>query len=120
MTLINFLLVLLNTLLLVCGQFLWKVGLQHNEMGFKSFRAAAQLILSPYVLGGLAIYGVATVLWLFILSRVELSLAYPIQSLAYIIAVIGAYWVFDEPLSAVKIVGCLLILSGVIFIGWRG
>ncbi len=120
MTMVNFLLILLNTLFLVCGQFMWKVGIQHNETGFRSLRGVILLFASPYVLVGLVMYGFATVLWLFILSRVELSLAYPIQSLAYIIAVFGAYWLFNEPLSVAKIVGCLLILAGVIFIGWRG
>ncbi len=120
MTMVNFLLILLNTLFLVSGQFMWKVGMQHNVSSFRSIRGVLLLFTSPYVLGGLVVYGFATVLWLFILSRVELSLAYPIQSLAYIIAVFGAYWLFNEPLSAAKIIGCLLILAGVVFIGWRG
>jgi drug/metabolite transporter (DMT)-like permease len=106
--------------MLVTGQFLWKTGLQHNKSSFGSFQAIIQLMISPYILGGLVLYGLATVLWLFILSRVELGVAYPIQSLAYIMAVFGAYWIFNEPLSMPKIVGCLLILAGVIFIGWRG
>jgi drug/metabolite transporter (DMT)-like permease len=117
MTIVNFLLILANTFLLVGGQFLWKLGLQHNELGFRSLRTVVQLIVSPYILGGLAIYAIATVLWLFILSRVDLGLAYPIQSMAYIFAVFGAYWLFNEPLSVPKIIGCLLILSGVVFIG---
>jgi drug/metabolite transporter (DMT)-like permease len=120
MSLINFLLILLNTLMLVSGQFLWKTGLQHNESSFSSIRSLMQLMVSPYFLGGLFLYGLATVLWLFILSRVSLGLAYPIQSLAYIMAVFGAYWIFNEPLSMPKVVGCLLILAGVVFIGWRG
>jgi multidrug transporter EmrE-like cation transporter len=117
MTIVNLLLILANTLLLVCGQFLWKFGLKYNEMSFRSLRAVAQLLISPYILGGLMLYAIATVLWLFILSRVDLGLAYPIQSLAYIFAIFGAYWIFNEPLSVPKIIGCLLILSGVICIG---
>jgi drug/metabolite transporter (DMT)-like permease len=117
MTIVNFLLILANTVLLVCGQFLWKLGLKYNEMSFRSLRTVVQLLFSPYILGGLMLYAIATVLWLFILSRVDLGLAYPVQSLAYIFAVFGAYWIFNEPLSVPKIIGCLLILSGVIFIG---
>lgn len=120
MTLINYMLILFNTLMLVSGQFLWKIALKYNEASFGSLRAFSQLMISPYFLGGLVVYGLATVLWLFILSRVSLSLAYPIQSLAYIIVVFGAYWIFNEPLSLPKVVGCLLILAGVVFIGWRG
>jgi drug/metabolite transporter (DMT)-like permease len=120
MTFVNFCLIILNTFMLVSGQFLWKAGLQHQESSFGSFRAVLQLMVSPYIVSGLVIYGLATVLWLFILSRVELSLAYPIQSLAYIIAVFGAYWIFNEPVSLPKVIGCLMILAGVVFIGWRG
>lgn len=116
----NFLLILLNTIILVSGQFLWKFGLQHNPGGFQSAAGALRLMVSPYVVGGLAMYGAATVLWLYILSKVPLSLAYPVQSLAYIIAVFGAYVVFHEPLSAAKIMGCVLILAGVALIGWNG
>jgi drug/metabolite transporter (DMT)-like permease len=120
MTPFYFLLILINTLILVCGQFLWKFGMQGTTGGFQSLTGIIRLFLSPYVLSGLVMYGMATVLWLFILSKVPLSLAYPVQSLAYIIAVIGAYYVFHEPLSAAKIAGCVLILAGVTLIGWKG
>lgn len=120
MTPFYFILILINTLILVSGQFLWKHGLQAGTGGFDSMTSVLRLFLSPYVLSGLAMYGAATVLWLFILSRVPLSLAYPIQSLAYVIAVVGAYYIFHEPLSAAKIAGCILILAGVTLIGWKG
>lgn len=120
MTPVSFFLILLNTLILVGGQFLWKYGMQQSPGGFGSLSGVVRLFLSPYVLSGLAMYGVATVLWLYVLSRVPLSLAYPVQSLAYIIAVIGAYYVFGEPLNAAKIAGCVLILAGVSLIGWKG
>lgn len=107
-------------MILVSGQFLWKYGMQRSTGGFGSIGGIFQLFLSPYVLSGLAMYGAATVLWLYILSRVPLSQAYPIQSLAYIIAVVGAYYIFGEPLNAAKIVGCILILAGVSLIGWKG
>jgi drug/metabolite transporter (DMT)-like permease len=120
MTPLNFILIFINTLILVSGQFLWKYGMSRSTGGFGSLKGILQLFLSPYVLSGLAMYGAATVLWLFILSRVPLSLAYPIQSMAYILAVIGAYYIFHEPLNAAKIAGCILILAGVSLIGWKG
>lgn len=120
MTPVSFILILLNTLILVSGQFLWKYGMVRSTGGFQSLQGVLRLFLSPYVLSGLAMYGAATVLWLYILSRVPLSLAYPVQSLAYVIAVIGAYYIFHEPLNAAKIAGCILILAGVSLIGWKG
>lgn len=120
MTPFSFILIVINTLILVSGQFLWKWGMQESAGGFQSVSGAVRLLLSPYVLTGLGMYGAATVLWLFILSRVPLSLAYPTQSLAYLFAVAGAYYIFHEPLTAAKITGCLLILAGVTLIGWKG
>jgi len=120
MTLINFLLILANTLILVTGQFLWKYGLGNQQVSFDSVWSIVKLIFSPYIFSGLALYGAATVLWLFILTRVPLSMAYPIQSLAYLFAVVGAYFVFNEPLTVSKVIGVLLIMAGVSVIGFYG
>ncbi|MFC4811023.1 hypothetical protein [Paenibacillus sp. GCM10023250] len=117
MNIVQFLLILANTLMLVAGQFLWKYGLMQREKAFESLRSILELLFSPYILGGLFVYGCATVLWLFIVSKVDLGLAYPIQSLAYILSIVGAYYLFGESLSGLKIAGCLLILAGVACIG---
>lgn len=116
--LINYLLILINTMILVSGQFLWKFGMTGKEDSFTSVGAIIKLMLSPYIVTGLTMYGFATVLWLFILTRVPLSVAYPIQSLAYVFAVFGAYFIFNEPLSLMKILGVLMIMIGVSFIGF--
>ncbi|MGK7376419.1 EamA family transporter [Planococcus sp. 1R117A] len=116
--LVNYLLILLNTMILVSGQFLWKFGMVNKENSFGSLGEVIKLMVSPYIVTGLTMYGFATVLWLFILTRVPLSVAYPLQSLAYVFAVFGAFFIFNEPLSLMKIVGVLLIMIGVSFIGF--
>lgn len=120
MSLTHFFLILLNTLILVSGQFLWKIGMMKQEPSFSSVGKIIKLLFSPYILSGLTLYGFATVLWLFILTRVPLSVAYPVQSLAYIFAVFGAYFIFNEPLGWTKIAGVLLIMVGVSLIGFGG
>lgn len=120
MSILNFFLILVNTLILVGGQFLWKFGLMGRSDSYESVGGVVKLFLSPYIVSGLFLYGLATVLWLFILTRVPLSVAYPIQSLAYIFAVFGAYFVFNEPLTTPKIIGVLLIMAGVSLIGIQG
>lgn len=117
MSLLHFSLILLNTLILVSGQFLWKFGMQTQSITLDVI-SILKVLFSPFVFTGLAMYGFATVLWLYILSKVPLSVAYPIQSLSYILAVFGAYFVFNESLSIYKIIGCLLILIGVSLIGF--
>ncbi len=101
----DILLILTNTLMLVVGQFLWKWGVDNKQQEFSSLLGIVKVVFSPPILGGLVLYGFATILWLYILSRVSLSLAYPLQSLAYII--------FKEPITVYKIAGCLLILAGI-------
>jgi drug/metabolite transporter (DMT)-like permease len=117
MSFFNFFLILLNTLVLVSGQFLWKFGLMQKHESFKGVSDIWQLFLSPFILSGIVIYGLATVLWLFILTRVPLSIAYPVQSLAYVFAVFGSYFIFNESLSLMKVAGVLLIIIGVSFVG---
>ncbi|MDT2193036.1 EamA family transporter [Paenibacillus larvae] len=84
---------------------------------FESIRSIIELMFSPFVLGGLFIYGFATVLWMYILNRVDISIAYPMQSIVYVFAIIGGYYFFHESITPLKILGCLVILIGVLMIG---
>lgn len=117
MNITNAAMILLNAVMLVSGQFLWKLGLVRKENPFESMRSIFELVFSPFILGGLVLYGMTTILWLFILSRVQISVAYPMQSVAYIISAIGAYYLFGESLTWLKILGCLIILIGVAMVG---
>lgn len=116
MSLVNFVLILLNTVILVAGQFLWKYGMMKTTFKLDPL-SIIKILFSPFIFSGLVMYGFATILWLFILSRVPLSVAYPVQSIAYVLAVFGAYFVFHEPLSPTKIIGVILIILGVSLIG---
>ena len=118
MTWTYFLLILVNTLLLVTGQFLWKYGLEQRDIQFSSIQSILRMLLSPYILAGLTLYGVATILWLFILTKVQLSVAYPFQSLAYLFAIIGAYFFFGESITLMKVLGVLIIIIGVSILGF--
>jgi drug/metabolite transporter (DMT)-like permease len=113
MNIYHFFLILFNTFILVTGQFLWKFGLEKETISFSSVASIIKLIFSPLIFSGILSYGLATVIWLFILTKVQISIAYPVQSIAYIIAVFGAYFIFGEPLTLYKIFGCLLIMAGV-------
>jgi len=118
MSLANIGLIIFNAITLVTGQFLWKMGLERKVNPFESMRSIIELIFSPFILSGLVLYGLTTVLWLFILTRVQISVAYPMQSVAYLISVFGAYFIFGESLSWMKIAGCLVILIGVAMVGF--
>jgi drug/metabolite transporter (DMT)-like permease len=108
-------LILINIVLLTAGQTLWKIGL--GSVGFSlSFTGILKLLFNPFVFAGLAVYVAATVLWLYILSRAELSAAYPLQSLCYILAALIGLFVFKEDVSLMKWAGLVLISAGAFFV----
>ena len=71
-----------------------------------------------YVFLGLLFYVISFVVWLMVLSRVEVSYAYPFLSIGYIIAAIVGYYYFGEAMTLSKISGILIICLGV-FILYR-
>ncbi|GLC87881.1 EamA family transporter [Lysinibacillus piscis] len=110
----NIILFISNVLLLVAGQTLWKIGAEKIEItGVKSIINA---ILSPWIIGGGILYVIATVIWLYLLSKLPLSLIYPLQSVAYIIALLIAVIIFKEVIPITRWVGVGVILFGVYLI----
>ncbi|MEW5763310.1 MAG: EamA family transporter [Bacillota bacterium] len=110
-------LVLLNVLLLVTGQVLWKVGL--NRTGPVGLADVWQLAASPWILGGLALFVVATAVWLAALSRAALSLVYPFQSLAYILGMVAGIVFFGERVPPTAWLGGFLIILGIYLVSLR-
>lgn len=71
----------------------------------------------PLVLAGLAAYIVSSLLWLLVLSRVNLSVAYPMAAASYVI-VVAAGALRGEPVSALRWLGVTFIVLGVSAIGF--
>jgi drug/metabolite transporter (DMT)-like permease len=57
---------------------------------------------------------------LFVLSKVELSFAYPFLSLAYVAVAVFAYFIFREDLNAFRIAGIACICAGTVLIAQSG
>lgn len=111
----NYILLVINILLLVSGQMLWKVGMEKigSDWGLNTI---IELIKSPYIVGGGVIYVVATVLWLYILGKMPFSVAYPFQSLAYVLGMVLGYAIFKEVVTPTQWFGAAIIILGVYFI----
>lgn len=112
-----YLTLLLNVLLLVAGQIVWKMGLE--KAGGLQAHNALQVMVSPMILLGIALYGIATVTWLYVLSRLPLSLAYPMQSIAYVIALLAAFLMFKESIPPNRWIGTGVILAGIALLSWK-
>ncbi|MEH2054270.1 EamA family transporter [Nostoc sp.] len=78
-----------------------------------------KVALNPFIILGLACYMFSVGLWLLVLSRVEVSFAYPFLSIGYIVTAIIGYAVFHENLSFNRLIGIFFICLGVVFISKR-
>ena len=75
-----------------------------------------QVVFNPWVFLGLATFVISMASHLFVLSKVELSFAYPFLSLAYVAVAVFAYFVFREDLNTLRIAGIALICVGTVLI----
>ncbi|WP_349408674.1 EamA family transporter [Pseudalkalibacillus sp. SCS-8] len=109
-----YLLLLVNVFLLVGGQMLWKVG----AAGIDSWNVSTfiYLLKSPFFIGGGLLYVVATFIWMYIITKLPFSVAYPLQSLSYVVGVLAAYFYFKENVDVSQWIGVCVIVLGVYLI----
>ncbi|KFB09776.1 transporter [Nitratireductor basaltis] len=79
-----------------------------------------QIVFSPWIFAGLSVFVISMASHLYVLSKVELSFAYPFLSLAYVAVAVFAYFVFREDLNAYRIAGIALICVGTVLIAQSG
>jgi multidrug transporter EmrE-like cation transporter len=77
---------------------------------------AFTVLFNPYVFAGLCTFVISMASHLFVLSRVQLSYAYPFLSLAYVIVAVGSWYLFSEDIGLWRVLGIGLIILGTIFI----
>lgn len=109
-----YLLLLINVILLVSGQMLWKVGA--SSISSWSGATFIYLIKSPFFIGGGILYVIATFIWMYVISKIPFSTAYPFQSLSYVLGVLAAYFIFKEQVSPTQWGGLFVIILGVYLI----
>lgn len=104
------------------AQLLFKLGMGAPAMQAAIARGGPGPVLgavlaSPWVIGGLALYGVGTVMWLAVLSRAELSQAYPFVGLSFVATAALGVLVLGEAMPAARVAGVVLIVAGVVLVG---
>ena len=120
MNFMSFMLVLAGVLLNAAAQLLLKAGT--NGIGAFAFSAdnlvpvGIKVASNPFILGGLGCYAVSVVVWIMALSRVEVSLAYPMLSIGYVVNALAAWYLFGEALSAQRMIGIGTIVVGVFLV----
>lgn len=115
-TLKDFLLLICNVLFTVSGQLLLKQGMirvgRVDDVN-RVFHKLMQAFTNPFVVAGIATYGFTTMIWLVILSRVKLSVAYPIISLGYVMSILFSWLLFKESVPKIRVIGAAVICVGV-------
>lgn len=114
----NYLIMAISILLAVAGQLLMKKGM----MVFGAFPAnqllsrVVPMFLNPYVFFGFACFGLSSIFWLIVLSRLPLSLVYPMVSVAYVLVALASMLFFKECVTLARWTGIAVIIFGVFLI----
>ncbi len=111
MALINIIQLTAFAFLLACGQITFKKTAM-TLPPLASKEGAVALMLCPWFWLALMLYGAATLLWIGILQKVPLSLAYPFVALGFIIVPLASWGLFREPLNWSYAGGVALIIAG--------
>ncbi|MCG8347799.1 MAG: EamA family transporter [Chloroflexales bacterium] len=114
-----FTLLLIAICLTVSGELLLKAGM--NQVG--EFSASVNVLWRTFtewrVILGFGLIFSGALFWLGVISRVDLSFAYPMLALSYVVSMIPAYFFLNEQITANRVLGACIIIVGVIVITWR-
>ena len=110
-----------GVLLNAAGQLLLKAGvttLKAQPLDWSKPVATLLTVgLEWHVFMGLVCYVVSVGVWMMALSKVPVSVAYPMLSIGYVVNAFAAYYLFGEPLSVQKLIGIGVIVIGVVIVG---
>ena len=114
-------LILFGVLLNACAQLLLKAGVNNVTAAVGTFAYSVEniwpvgwrLATQWPIIGGLCCYVISVVVWILGLSRVDVSIAYPLLSLGYVLNAAAAWWLFGEALTPMRIGGIGVIIVGV-------
>jgi multidrug transporter EmrE-like cation transporter len=117
MNAVSFSLLMTGVMLNAGAQLLLKAGT--NSVGMFEFSrdnivpVGWKLATEPHIVGGLACYVISVVVWVIALSRVEVSVAYPLLSVGYVVNAIAAWYLFGEAVTPMRLAGIGIIIIGV-------
>ena len=120
MNFVSFALIFTGVMLNAAAQILMKAGT--NAVGHFEFSAGnilpigLKLATEWHIVTALFCYALSVIVWILALSRVPVSIAFPMLSMAYIVTAVAAWYMLGEALSVTKVAGIGVIILGVIII----
>jgi len=120
MTILTLSFILISVFLSVVAQILLKHGMSNSSvqaaLNSDALTAGITIFTNISVIAGLAAYVSSAGIWLLVLSKIDVSKAYPFVGIGFIGTMMFAYWFLNEPLTLTKVIGTLLVLAGVLLI----
>jgi len=118
-------LVLCSILLGVAGELLLKIGVQQvGPFGLSHvggvIHTASRIITNPAIVIGFACYGLAAAFWIVVLSRLDLSYAYPLLALMYVLVPLAARIFLQEQIPPGRWIGIAIVIIGVAVVARYG
>ena len=115
---VNFLLLFISISLAIVGQLLMKHGMMiFGQFPINQFiEKLFPMLFQPYVFMGIMSFAISSIFWLVVLSRIDLSMAYPLVSIAYIVTAIFSYYFFKEHITLIRWIGIITICLGVFLV----
>lgn len=98
------------------GQLTLKAGMNSVGKVQLSVDTLLKMATNPVLIVGIAVFGISTLLWLFALSKADLSFAYPFLSLIYIAVLVGGALLFNEAITPARVLGFVIIVTGVLIV----
>ena len=75
-----------------------------------------KLLFNPLIFGALSLYALGVVFWLYVLSRFDLSYAYPFGALSYVLITAASWLIFKEEIPAMRMAGIGCIMVGILIL----
>ena len=120
MSLVSFSLIFIGVMLNAAAQILMKTGTNavgHFEFSMENILPIGlKLATEWHIVGALFCYALSVVVWILALSRVPVSIAFPMLSMAYVVNAVAAWYLLDEAFNPTKMVGIGVIILGVVII----
>ena len=107
---------LVSIMLGAFAQLLLKMAMSQSPLTPSLLHNPFSILLNGKMIGGIGCYAASMMFWLYVLSKLDLSKAYPMVALGYVLTFILGWFFLDEPVKPMRIVGLIVIVAGVIII----
>ena len=113
---LDLILLLTVPIMIAFGQFLFKMAGRNLTGDFG--RDIFSIAFHPHFIGAMALYGIASFLWVIALSKTDISRAYPFMASGFVIVPLLGYLLLNETLNLPFFLGTGLIIAGIAVISY--